>query len=122
LKEIALDLLEQYRDAKEDLIWEYSGSIDEDTKRLEEKVAKIRQEIEDQTTSGWITGRLPDKPCVCLAMICGDSIGENFVVMTKFIAKPYHYKNAFLYKGKDISDEVLAWQPLPEPYQEADHE
>ena len=47
LKEIALDLLEQYGDAKESLIWEYSGSIDEDTKRLEEKVAKIRQEIEE---------------------------------------------------------------------------
>lgn len=47
LKEIALDLLEQYRDAKERLIWEFSGSIDEDTKRLEEKVVKIRQEIEE---------------------------------------------------------------------------
>lgn len=47
LKEIALDLLEQYMDAKESLIWENSGNIDEDTKRLEEKVTKIRQEIEE---------------------------------------------------------------------------
>jgi hypothetical protein len=46
LKEIALALLEQYRDAKESLIWEYSGSIDEDTEILEAEVARIRQEIE----------------------------------------------------------------------------
>ena len=55
LKEIALDLLKQYRDAKESLIWEYSGSIDEDTKRLEEEVAKIRQEIEEAAMSDLIS-------------------------------------------------------------------
>ena len=47
LKEIALYILEMYEDAQEAVIWEYSGSINEDIKRLEEKVAKIRQEIEE---------------------------------------------------------------------------
>lgn len=59
LKEIALDLLEQYKDAKETVIWEYSGSIDEDIKRLEAEVEKTRQEVEcaepeDSIPISWI--------------------------------------------------------------------
>ena len=47
LKEIALYILEMYEDAEETVIWEYSGSIDADMKKLKAKVAKIRQEIEE---------------------------------------------------------------------------
>ena len=59
LKEIALDLLEQYKDAKETVIWEYSGSIDADIKKLKEKVSVIRQGIEkwnriENMEYGWV--------------------------------------------------------------------
>ena len=47
LKEIALYILEIYEEAKETVIWEYSGSIDVDMKELKEKVSEIRQEIEE---------------------------------------------------------------------------
>ena len=46
LKEIALDLLDKYEEAKETVIWEYSGSIDDDIKKLKAEVSSIRQEIE----------------------------------------------------------------------------
>ena len=47
LKEIALYILEMYEDAKETVIYEYSGSIDADLKELKAKVSEVRQGIEE---------------------------------------------------------------------------
>lgn len=49
LKEIALDLSRKYEEAQETVIWEYSGSIDADIKKLKAEVLSIRQEIEEET-------------------------------------------------------------------------
>lgn len=37
LKDIALELLDKYEDSETHVIWEYSGSIDEDLKELEDE-------------------------------------------------------------------------------------
>lgn len=46
IKEIALDLLNKYEEAKESVIWEYSGDIDGDVAQLKMLVNKYRDEIE----------------------------------------------------------------------------
>lgn len=54
LKEIALDLLNKYEEAKETVIWEYSGTIDDDIEELHAEVEKTRLEIEF-AQSQWIS-------------------------------------------------------------------
>lgn len=46
LKEIALELLEKYRLSETGQIWEMSGSISEDTAKLEDECNYIRKQIE----------------------------------------------------------------------------
>lgn len=46
LKDVALELLALYQDAQTSVIWEYSGSISEDTQRLNDKCGAYRKEIE----------------------------------------------------------------------------
>ena len=47
LKQIALELLEKYRQSERSLIWEYSGNIREDEKLLEEECREYRKRIEE---------------------------------------------------------------------------
>mgnify|MGYP007101871856 CR=1 FL=1 len=49
LKEIALELLSKYKKSGENVIWEYSGNIQEDTDNLMEEVEKYRERIEEVT-------------------------------------------------------------------------
>lgn len=46
LKDVALELLALYQDAETSVIWEYSGSIEEDTQKLSDKCYAYRKEIE----------------------------------------------------------------------------
>jgi hypothetical protein len=80
LKEISLDLLEQYMDAKEDLIWEYSGSIGDDTKRLEEEVAIIRQEIEEADDVKTGTAKIVTNGNCC---VCGEPLDNGLFLCKK---------------------------------------
>lgn len=45
IKEIALELLDKYAIAKESVIWEHSGNIDEDVENLRKEVADYKDEI-----------------------------------------------------------------------------
>ena len=47
LKEIALDLLEKYRESETGVIWEYSGHIEESLKKLDAECEKYREKIEE---------------------------------------------------------------------------
>ena len=47
LKEIALELLEKYRDSETSVIWEDSGHIEESIKKLSEECDEYMKAIED---------------------------------------------------------------------------
>lgn len=47
LKEIALDILEKYKNAGETVIYEYSGSIEEDLAKHEWECEIFRMQIEE---------------------------------------------------------------------------
>lgn len=74
----------------------------------------------------WITDKLPDKPGLYLCTFYGDSIMENYVAPCEYICKPYHAFNKFLpydytfgvseVTRKDLTNDVIAWMPFPEPY------
>lgn len=49
LKEIALELLSKYKESEENVIWEYSRNIQEDTDNLVTEVEKFRERIEELT-------------------------------------------------------------------------
>ena len=49
LKEIALELLSKYKKSEENVIWEYSGTIQEDTDNLVAEVEQYRRKIEEAT-------------------------------------------------------------------------
>lgn len=46
LKDIALELLDKYKDSETHVIWECSGSIDKDLKDLEDEYKWYHKEIE----------------------------------------------------------------------------
>ena len=46
LKQIALELLEKYRQSERSLIWEYSGNIHESERLLEEECREYKKRIE----------------------------------------------------------------------------
>lgn len=46
LKEIALELLNKYNNSERNVIWEYSGSIDQDLNELEDECKWYHEEIE----------------------------------------------------------------------------
>ena len=47
LKQIAMELLEKYRQSERSLIWEYSGNICESERLLEEECREYRKRIEE---------------------------------------------------------------------------
>ena len=47
IKEIALELLEKYEYAQQSVIWEWSGDIEGDEKKLKKEVAKYKKEINE---------------------------------------------------------------------------
>ena len=47
LVKIAFDLLDRYEAAQESLIWEYSTCIKDDTEKLYEEVASLREQIRE---------------------------------------------------------------------------
>ena len=47
LKQIALELLEKYRQSERSLIWEYSGNIRESERLLEEECREYKKRIEE---------------------------------------------------------------------------
>lgn len=46
LKQIAIELLEKYKEEKTAVIWEYSGHIRDDEEELKREVEKYKEEIE----------------------------------------------------------------------------
>ena len=46
LKQIAMELLEKYRQSERSLIWEYSGNIRESERLLEKECREYRKRIE----------------------------------------------------------------------------
>lgn len=46
LKQIAMELLEKYRQSERSLIWEYSGNISESERLLEEECREYKKRIE----------------------------------------------------------------------------
>jgi hypothetical protein len=47
LKQIALELLEKYRQSERSMIWEYSGNIRESERLLEEECREYKKRIEE---------------------------------------------------------------------------
>ena len=47
LKQIAMELLEKYRQSERSLIWEYSGNIRESERLLEEECREYKKRIEE---------------------------------------------------------------------------
>lgn len=49
IKEIAMELLKKYEEAKTTVIWEYSGNIDGDIKKLKKEIGRYKKEINQST-------------------------------------------------------------------------
>jgi ribosomal protein S17E len=47
MKEIALELLAQYKAAETTIIWDFSCNIEDSEKKLEKKIAAYKAEIEE---------------------------------------------------------------------------
>ena len=47
LKQIAMELLEKYRQSERSMIWEYSGNIRESERLLEEECREYKKRIEE---------------------------------------------------------------------------
>ena len=89
------------------------------TNKLLDATKEIVQEVAEEYKGGWIS---------CSEMLPEES-GE-YLVTSKIYFVPDHVDEIDNYVGVKIShystrygwldDEVMAWQPLPEPYKESD--
>ena len=82
------------------------------------------------TNNGWHTGELPKRPGLYLCTFYGDSIMEYYVAPCEFICQPVHAFTKFMLYDytfgvskvprEDLTDQVIAWMPFPEPYEPVD--
>ena len=84
---------------------------------------KIVQEVAEEYNGGWIpcSERLPEKPFGCLVTVmdCEPSTQTDFEnILPYFVGYDGHSWNDE--DGREIPFEVIAWQPLPEPFKERD--
>ncbi len=84
---------------------------------------EIVQEVAEEYNSGWIacSERLPDDAFGCLVTVidCEPSTQTDFEnILPYFVGYDgYSWNDA---DGNVIPFEVIAWQPLPEPFKESD--
>lgn len=84
---------------------------------------QIVQEVEEEYNVGWIpcSERLPEESFGCLVTVmdCEPSTQTDFEnILPYFVGYDGHRWNDA--DGEEIPFEVIAWQPLPEPYKESD--
>ena len=66
-----------------------------------------------------VTESQPDIVGAYLCTVYGDSIGENYVTMCSYSCKPWHAVTGwFNTYCEDVTQDVRAWMPLPEPYED----
>lgn len=73
---------------------------------MKKQAKQIVQEVSEEYKGGWIpcNDRLPKNDCYCLVTTSDMEIG----------IREYGYSKGF---GWDGFERIIAWQPLPEPYQ-----
>ena len=81
---------------------------------------EIVQEVAEEYNNGWIAcnDRLPEEPFGCLVTVmdCEPSTQTDFEnILPYFVGYDGHSWNDE--DGREIPFEVIAWIPLPEPYQ-----
>lgn len=86
-----------------------------------EDAKKIVQEVAEEYNNGWIpcSERLPEEAFGCLVTVmdCEPSAQTDFEnILPYFVGYDGHRWNDA--DGEEIPFEVIAWQPLPEPYKE----
>ena len=88
-----------------------------------DKAKQIVQEVAEEYNGGWIpcSERLPDDAFGCLVTVidCEPSTQTDFEnILPYFVGYDgYSWNDA---DGNVIPFEVIAWQPLPEPFKECD--
>ena len=87
------------------------------------EMLEIVQEVAEEYNGGWIpcSERLPEKPFGCLVTVmdCEPSTQTDFEnILPYFVGYDGHSWNDE--DGREIPFEVIAWQPLPEPFKERD--
>ena len=97
-----------------------------------EKAADVIEELQNKLNlwrqdkiRRWIpvSDRLPDRPGSFLCTVYGDSIGENYVTICDYSCRPWHAVTGwFCHAGQryleDVTNDVIAWMPLPKPLEE----
>ena len=86
-------------------------------------IKKFVQEVAEEYNNSWIpcSERLPEKPFGCLVTVmdCEPSTQTDFEnILPYFVGYDGHSWNDE--DGREIPFEVIAWQPLPEPFKERD--
>ena len=116
LKEIALDILEKYKNVGETVIYEYSGSIGEDLAKHEWECDVFRMQIEELAESKWtpVTERNPEEYDAYFITYESESWGgPKLPLITKIgTYNPYNRACPWL----EDTGGVIAWMSLPEPY------
>ena len=132
LKSIALELLQKYEESETSIICECSCDIDKSTKNLDAEVTKYRELIDKyaEQEPRWIpvSEKLPENGTylVTLERFCGGEPRINMRSFAKDLNKVdefdfpkhkcgwYNYDSEYGY-WEDTG--VIAWMPLPEPYE-----
>ena len=88
-----------------------------------DKAKEIVQEVAEEYKDGWIdcSERLPEEPFGCLVTVidCEPVTQTDFEnILPYFVG--YDGESWNDEDGNEIPFEVIAWQPLPEPFKESD--
>ena len=125
----AFDKILERFDAKKQYFqkfYEADGKTEEDeyinkaTQLAFDDAKNIVQEVAEEYDNGWIacSERLPEEPFGCLVTVmdCEPSTQIDFEnILPYFVGYDGHSWNDE--DGEEIPFEVIAWQPLPKPYQ-----
>lgn len=108
LKEMALDILEKYKNAEETVIYEYSNSIEEDIAKHELEYKSLRMQIEELEEPKWIlvSEQLPMKTDEYLVCYNNGDVSTDW----------YGFTDDGLINGFD--EDIIAWMSLPKRYEE----
>ena len=70
----------------------------------------------------WITDKDPDRPGEYLCTVYSDTLGYDYVTICYYSCRPWHGVTGWSHNyDKDLtSDDVIAWQHLPDPYEQKD--